>query len=84
MTFVGVDRMFVLVYLNRFKTQRYYLPKGIIKNYNVIINGKKNYDQPIDSDIKRLEEIRKLQTGEGEDYTTKCLLDYEYIKIIKG
>ena len=45
---------------------------------------KKNYDQPIDSDIKRLEEIRKLQTGEGEDYTTKCLLDYEYIKIIKG
>ena len=44
--FVGVNRLFGLVYLNRvddvkrFKTRRYYLPKGIIKNYNVIINGK--------------------------------------------
>ena len=27
-------------------------PKGIIKNYNVIINGKNFYDQPIDSSIK--------------------------------
>ena len=36
--------------------------------------------QPIDSDIKRYKEIRKLTTGQGEDYTTGCLLDYEYIK----
>ena len=28
----------------------YYLPKSIIKNYNVIINGKKFYDKPNDSD----------------------------------
>ena len=34
----------------------------------------------IDSDIKRYEEIRKLVTGKGEDYTTGCLLDYDYIK----
>ena len=39
------NRLFALVYSNqddnskRFKTRRYYLPKGIIKNYNVIING---------------------------------------------
>ena len=26
------------------------------------------------------EEIRKLKTGQGEDYTTGCLLDYDYIK----
>ena len=38
-------------------------------------------DQPIDSDIKRYEEIRKLTTRQGEDYTTGCLLDYECIKI---
>ena len=44
--FVGVNRLFVLVYLNRgddvkrFKTRKYYLPKGLIKNYNVIINEK--------------------------------------------
>ena len=66
--------MFVLIYLNRdddvkrFKPWRYYLPKGIIKNYNVIINGKNFYDQAIDSDIKRYEEIRKLTIGQGEDY----------------
>ena len=29
---------------------------------------------------KRYEEIRKLTTGQGEDYTTGCLSDYEYIK----
>ena len=46
----------------------------------MIINGKNFYDQPIDSDIKQYEEIRKLTTGQGEDYTTGCLLDYEYIK----
>ena len=40
----------------------------------------KLYDQAIDSDIKGYEEIRKLATGLGEDYTTGCLLDYEYIK----
>ena len=79
--FVGV-----LVYTNqdvasrKFKAKRYYFPKGIIDNYNVIINGKNFYDQTIDSDIKRYEEIRKLKTWQGEDYTTGCLLDYEYVK----
>ena len=38
------------------------------------------YGQPIDSDIKWHEEIRKQATGESEDYTAGCLLDYEYIK----
>ena len=64
MNFVGVNRLFLLVYSNeddnseRFKAKRYYLPKGIIDNYNVIFNGKNFYNQPIDSDIKRYEEIR--------------------------
>ena len=57
-----------------------YLPKGIIKNYNVVINRKKFYNQTIDSDIKRYEEIRKLATEQGKDYTTGCVLDYEYVK----
>ena len=38
------------------------------------------YNQPIDSDIKRYEEIGKLITEQGEDYTTECLLNYDYIK----
>ena len=53
-----------------------------MKYYNVIINGKNFYDQPIDSDIKRYGEIRKLTTGQGEYYTAGCLLDYEYVKKI--
>ena len=41
-----VNRLFVLVYTNeannakRFNRRKYYVPKDIIKNYNVIINGK--------------------------------------------
>ena len=87
--FVGVNRLFVLAYLNigndvkRFKTRIYYLPKGIIKYYNTILIWKIFYDEPIDSDIKQYKKIRKLTTGQGEDYTnhtTGCLLDYDYIK----
>ena len=84
--FVGVNRLFTLIYLNRtngvkqFNARKYYLPKDIIKNYNVTINGTNVYDQAIDSDIKRYKEIRKLATGQGDDYTTGCLLDYDYIK----
>ena len=57
--FVEVNRLFVLVYSNqdanfkRFKTRRYYLPKCIIKNCNIIVNRKNFYDQAFDSDIKR-------------------------------
>ena len=41
---------------------------------------KRIYDQPIDSDVQQPEEIKKLTTGQGEDYITGCLLNYEYIK----
>ena len=43
-------------------------------NYDVIINKKNFYDQEIDSDIKRYAGIRKLTTGQGEDYTTGCFI----------
>ena len=72
--FVRVNRLFVSVYTNeannskRFNAQKH-LPKGIIKNYDVIINGKNFYDKAIDSDIKRYEEIGKLARGQGEAYT---------------
>ena len=38
------------------------------------------YYQSINSDIKQYEEIRELTTGQGEDYTTGYLLDYDYVK----
>ena len=80
------NRLFVLVYSNRknevkrFKTQRYSWPNWIIVNYNVIINGKNFYDQPIEIDIKQYKEMKKLATVQGENYTTGSLLDYDYIK----
>ena len=43
----GVNRLFAIIYTNqdnsskRIKTEKYYLPKGIINNYNVISNGYK-------------------------------------------
>ena len=77
--------MLFLVYSNEdgnaksYKAKRYYLPKGIIKNYN-IINGKSVHNQAIHTDIKRHKDIRKLKTRQSEDYTSRYLLDYIYIK----
>ena len=41
-----------------------------------MINGKNVFDQPINSDLKRYENIRRITTGQRDDYTTGCLLDY--------
>ena len=38
------------------------------------------FDQPINSDSKTSENIRRIVTGKGDDYTTGCLLDYSYFK----
>ena len=79
--FAGVTRLYVLNYSKEDGNwKRYYLPKGIIRNYDIILNGKSFYNQPTDCNIKRYEETRKLTTKQGEDYTTGHLLDYEYIK----
>ena len=60
--------------------KKYFLPRGEIKNYNVLIDGRDFYDQPIDGIIKQYDEIRKVSTGHGDEYTTGCLLDYAYFK----
>ena len=51
------------------------LPRGEIKNYNVLIDGRNSYDQAINDIIKRNDEIKKVSTGYGDDYTAGCLLD---------
>ena len=38
------------------------------------------YDQPINYSIKQYDEIRKASTGQGDDYTTGCLLDFVYFE----
>ena len=58
--------------------RKYFLPRVDITNYNVLIDGRNVYDQPINDQIKKYDEVRKIATGKGEDYTTGCLLDYQY------
>ena len=60
--------------------RKYFLPRVNITNYNVLIDGKDFYDQPINGHIKKYDEIRKIATRQGDDYTTGCLLDYQYFK----
>ena len=75
--------MFALIYQNQIdsvKELRYYLLKGIIKNYNVSINEKNVYDQAIESDIKQYKETRKLATVKSKGYTIGSLLGYRYTK----
>ena len=45
-----------------------------------MIDGKNFFDQPINNMIKTYENIRKITIGQGDDYTTGCLLDYTYFK----
>ena len=47
----------------------YFLPKIKIKNYNVEIDGINFYDQAINNSIKEYDEVRKILTGQGDNYT---------------
>ena len=51
-----------------------------MKNYNIKIDGKNFYDQPIKGQIKKYIEIKQTAIGQGYGYTTGCLLDYKYFK----
>ena len=83
-SFQGVNRLFVLSFETengRTSHSNYYLPKVEIKDYNVMINGKNFFDQPINDDTKTYKNITKIATGKGDNYTTSCLLDYSYFKV---
>ena len=45
-----------------------------------MIDGRNFYHQPINDLIKQCDEVRKVSAGQGDDYTTGCLLDYAYLK----
>ena len=78
--FQGVNRLFVLAFENDDRTSddQYYLPTVEIKDYNIMINGENFFDQPTKNNKVTYENIRKIATGQGDDYTTGCLLDYPY------
>ena len=59
---------------------KYFLPRVNITNYNTLIEGTNLYDQPVIDQIKKYDEIRKIATGQGDNYSTGCLLDYQYFK----
>ena len=60
--------------------RKYFLPRVNITNYNVLIDRRSFYDQPIKDLVKQYDEIRKIATGQRDNYTTGCLLDYQYFK----
>ena len=85
-SFQGVNRLFVTAYNrvdgqpNRDVQRQYYLPRIDLNKYNVIIDGRNFYDNPIESDIEKYRELKKVMIGKGEDYTTGSLLDFNYFK----
>ena len=88
-SFQGANRLFVLALNNtdgnankveRNSHRKYFLPRVDITNYNVLIDGRNFYQQPINDQIINYDEIRKIATRKGDDYTTGCLLDYQYFK----
>ena len=80
--------MFVLAYNNKEgdnkisidSYKRYFLQRVKIENHNIEIEGRNFYDQPINDSIKQYDETRKISTGQGDDYTTGCLLDFAYFE----
>ena len=82
----GVKKLFVLAYsrengdATENSHRKYSLPRMKIKNYNIENDGRNFYDQSISDLIKKYDEVRKISTGHGDDYTTVWLLDYVYLK----
>ena len=86
-SFQGVSKLFAAAYETddiernantEESRRRYYLPRAEIKDYNVLIDGRNFYDQNVNSSIVRYNELLKMATGRSEDYSTGCLLDYDY------
>ena len=80
-SFQGINRLFVLAFENdddRTSDDEYYFPTVEIKDYNIVINCENFFHQPIKNNKITYDNIRKIAAGQGDDYTTACLLDYPY------
>ena len=75
LNYQGVKRLFVLAYNNTAGNnqvsvdpfRKYFLPRVKIENYNIEIDVRNFYDQPINDLIKQYDKIRKISTGQGDD-----------------
>ena len=69
-SFQGVNTLFVLAFeddAQRISRKRYYIANVEIKDYNVMIDGKNLFDQPVKNDKVTYENIRKITIGQGGD-----------------
>ena len=67
-SFQGANRLFVLAFENddqRISGKRYYIPNVEIMDYNVMIDGKNFFDQPVKNDKVTYDNIKKIATGQG-------------------
>ena len=91
-SFQGFNRLFLMAYSGatnqptRNGQLKYYLPRIDLNKYNVIIDGRNFYDNPIENDAEKYRELKKVMIGKGEDYTTGSLQDYscftKYYKLV--
>ena len=80
-TFTNVNRLFALAYqaaANRQSFSRFYLPRVMIKDYNVIIDKLAFFDLPIKTEEEWYE--KTIDISKNDEYTTGNLLDYDYFK----
>ena len=80
-TFTNVNRLFVLAYQNVDDRQLYdefYLPKVMVKDYNVIIDKLAFFELPIKTEEEAYEKI--IDISRNNEYTTGNVLDYDYFK----
>ena len=80
-SFTNVNRMFVLSYQNaddRQSFSQFYLPKVMVKDFNVIIDKLAFFDLPIKTEGEAYEKI--IDISRNNEYTTGNLLDYDYFK----
>ena len=82
-SFHRVNRLFVLSFENEGNRKvhtGYYLPKLEITDSNVMIDGKNFFDQQVKEDVRTYDNIYKITTGQGYNYTTSFFLDFNYFK----
>ena len=72
--------MHVVVLLMKIHIENIFFQDLKIKNYNIEIDGRNFYDRSINDLIKQYDEVRKISAGQGDDYTTRCLLDFAYFE----
>ena len=49
-----------------------------MKDYNFMVDGSNFSDQPIRKNLVTYDNIRTIETDQGDGYTAGCLLDYDY------